>query len=145
MTTTVKTCFKCQKTLPLEAFYKHKQMGDGHLGKCKECTKQDARNRRFGLNREKILAYDRSRGNRQTYAYTKQYRQSNTEKYKAHSAVNRAIKSGMLTKLPCFVCGSDKTEAHHPDYSSPIDVIWLCPAHHKQTHASVMSRESKKI
>ncbi len=134
MTTTEKTCFKCHKTLPLEAFYKHKMMGDGHLGKCKECTKKDVSAHRE-LNIEHIREYDRSRGNRQPYSYIVEYRAANADKHKAHGMVAKAIKTGKLKKLPCFICGSEKTEGHHPDYSAPLDVVWLCPAHHKQAHA----------
>lgn len=42
----MKTCFKCNQEKPIDDFYVHKQMGDGHLGKCKECTKQDAKIKR---------------------------------------------------------------------------------------------------
>lgn len=41
-----KTCFKCQTTKPLTEYYKHPFMGDGHLGKCKDCTRNDASIRR---------------------------------------------------------------------------------------------------
>ena len=55
-----KPCFRCGETKPLSDFYKHKMMGDGHLGKCKECTKRDVR-RRYEENREAINAYDQMR------------------------------------------------------------------------------------
>jgi hypothetical protein len=50
----------------------------------------------------------------------------------------------------CFKCGIEKTpahdekpEAHHPDYSAPLDVVWLCSAHHKQAHALINAVNQK--
>lgn len=38
-----KKCFKCGLILPINSFYKHPQMNDGHVNKCKECNKKDVR------------------------------------------------------------------------------------------------------
>jgi len=46
-----KVCFRCETEQPLSQFYKHKQMADGHLNKCKTCTKKDS-GKREKENRE---------------------------------------------------------------------------------------------
>jgi hypothetical protein len=52
----------------------------------------------------------------------------------AARAVTRAIKSGELLRQPCEVCGDPRSDAHHDDYSKPLDVRWLCRSHHRQHH-----------
>ncbi len=39
----IKICFKCKLEKEIKHFYKHPEMGDGHLNKCKECTKKDVK------------------------------------------------------------------------------------------------------
>ena len=130
-----KKCFKCGEVKPLSEFYKHKQMGDGHLNKCKTCTKKDTSNHREN-NLDKIRAYDRARGCRQNKEYRDEYRRKYPNKYKAHTIVSNAIRDKKLFRKPCEICETDaKNHAHHDDYLEPLNVRWLCAAHHHQWHA----------
>lgn len=129
-----KKCFKCLEVKPLSDYYKHKQMGDGHLNKCKSCTKNDVTKNR-DKNIEKYRAYDRDRGNRQSSGYLKDYREKFPNKYRAHSLVNNAIRDDKLIKEDCEICSTDlDVHAHHDDYLKPLKVRWLCAAHHSQWH-----------
>lgn len=131
----MKTCFKCHTEKPLSEFYKAKGMKDGTLNKCKKCAKLDSTKYRNN-NIEKIRAYDRERGRRQDDSYLKKFRDKYPKKYKAHNLVNNSLRSGKIIKRPCEVCGnSEKVHAHHDDYNIPLQITWLCPAHHSQWHA----------
>jgi hypothetical protein len=59
-------------------------------------------------------------------------KQRNPAKYYAREAVRQALKNGMLLRGYCH-CGLIG-EAHHEDYSKPLEVTWLCARHHKQKH-----------
>ena len=65
-----------------------------------------------------------------------QYNAKHPERLPANEAVTRAIKSGDLVRMPCAVCGysAARSNAHHPDYSRPLEVIWLCAKHHNLLH-----------
>ena len=72
-----KKCFKCEKEKHLSAFYKHKQMLDGYLNKCKECTKQDAKcNYRKNVIHYKV--YDKLRNK---VDKRKKYKQKSLQKF----------------------------------------------------------------
>jgi len=130
----MKECFKCGEVKDIDCFYKHKQMPDGHLNKCKECTKKDVLKHRLE-NIDRIREYDRNRGNRQNKEYVAEYRAKYPNKYKAHMIVQNAIRSGKLFKEPCEICGIKETiNAHHNDYLKPLNIRWLCSAHHHQWH-----------
>jgi ribosomal protein S27AE len=52
----------------------------------------------------------------------------------ARDAVGRALRSGKLEKMPCTRCGSLTVEAHHHDYSKPLEVVWMCRRCHCLEH-----------
>ena len=64
----------------------------------------------------------------------RRYRQANPEKHAAHLAMRNAIRRGQLIKSRCEVCGIERVEGHHDDYSRPLDVRWLCKRHHIDAH-----------
>src|SRR4051794_38080208 len=53
---------------------------------------------------------------------------------RAKMAVKRALATGELERLPCDRCGATPADAHHPDYTKPLDVRWLCRDHHTELH-----------
>ena len=51
------------------------------------------------------------------------------------SITSNAIAAGHLIRQPCEVCHTEiNVEAHHDDYSKPLDVRWLCKKHHAEHH-----------
>ena len=143
-----KTCFKCGQEKDIGEFYAHPQMADGHLNKCKECTKADAK-KNYRNNLSTRRAYDATRNKRdnrkaQRYRSTVNLRAKYPEKNKARQAVARALASGVLLRLDCEHCGNPKSEAHHPNYSKPLDVVWLClPCHRAEHGIYVLSTEER--
>lgn len=146
----MKTCFKCGVSKSLDDFYKHPQMADGHLGKCKSCTKADRasyRNANPETVRESKREYAKmprilaeKRAYQKTHpekhlAASRRYAAKYPERYAARIAVGVAVRNGQLTKQPCEVCGNPKAEAHHDDYTKPLEVRWFCNQHHKAADA----------
>jgi len=146
--TSLKTCFKCGTQKPLSEFYKHPKMADGHLGKCKQCTKKDSVDHR-NKNLDRVREHDRSRSMlphrvaaREEYAKSPagvsahnkanaRWIEFNPEKRRAQITLNNALRDGKIVRQPCEKCG-ERAQAHHPDYSKPLQVQWLCPKHHKE-------------
>lgn len=132
----MKTCFKCGVAQPMENFYRHQQMADGHLGKCKTCTKLDMRVDR--ATKPRVREYDRERSMQpQRIALrarvSKEWDRKHPDRARAQTQAARAVRAGKLTKPTlCEGCGLPKNrlEKHHPDYSKPLLIVWLCkPCH----------------
>ena len=108
--------------------------------KCKACVCVAA-NAYRALNLDAVRLYDRIRGSIPHRAAARarvfaEYKASLPNRIKANAAVNNAVRDGRLKRQPCWVCGENAV-AHHPDYSAPLDVVWLCQAHYMQAHALV--------
>lgn len=142
-----KRCFKCGTAKPLGEFYVHSMMADGHLNKCKVCTKTDVR-QRYGATRNERSAYERKRSRRperkaQAGASARKGRLTRPDKYAARLAVANAVRTGSLIARPCETCGSTKVQAHHDDYSRPLDIRWLCFRHHREAHGQIVVSDAR--
>ena len=135
-----KVCFKCGKEKPLSDFYKHPRMLDGHLNKCKECAKKDARkdydrNAKDASWVEKERARGREKYHRLGYK-DKDWNNKTRRDFKVSGNIHR-----YLEKKGIDMEGKD---AHHWNYNKPRSVILLSPLAHHRIHKFVRaSREDK--
>jgi hypothetical protein len=128
----MKICKKCGHTKEAADFYKGQAC-------CKVCRCAQVRRHRME-NLDRIQAYDRRRFQEdpKRRSDTLISARATTARHKlkkwCRSATQDAIDSGTLIRLPCEKCGSFPVEAHHTDYSKPLQVKWLCRAHHMEHH-----------
>jgi len=134
-----KVCFKCGVDKDISEYYKHPQMGDGTLNKCKCCAKLDTRKYRED-NTEKVRSYDRIRGKipkriAENSERMIKYKETFPQRCLAVKMLGNAVRDGRIVKKDCAICGtSERIEGHHFDYYKPLEVIWLCSAHHSAVH-----------
>ena len=106
----------------------------------KECCEYSRKYR--AAHREKQCEYERvyrATHRQKLYETTRKYRAAHPEHFAAKKVVECAVQDGTLVRAPvCMDCGKwYLTEAHHPNYSKPLDVIWLCRECHRLAHRKV--------
>ncbi len=138
----LKYCKKCGEWKDSSAgeFYKNSSSPDGFQIWCKPCWKRDIldRNTRDPAKRREIsresarrAAVERALGLTPKLKYpAKPY----DEKMKARRKLQTAVKRGKIIRQPCQTCGAPNGDAHHEDYSKPLEVEWFCRLCHAAKH-----------
>jgi len=120
-----KRCSKCKETKSLDKFYKRKKNKIQLRSECKLCSVNGCKLsfREWKITHKERVNVIKKRSNKKCPG-----------RYKAREICHNAITSNKLTKQPCVVCGKTEVEAHHSDYTKPLDVDWLCKKHHSLWH-----------
>lgn len=136
----MKTCFKCGIEKSLNEFYKHSEMADGHLGKCKNCTKNDTKTRTAILYSDPTFVEKERSRNREKY-----YRLGYREIYKPSYEQKKESIDRWANRYPEKVIANYKTQKmprkqgyhlHHWSYlpEHRKDVIELSIQDHYTAH-----------
>lgn len=144
-----KICFKCNKEKTLGEYYVHKQMADGHLNKCKDCTRNDSD------KREKTLRLDENWVEKEKErARKKYYRLGYKDKHKRTPEQKKIIMDKYNKKYPEKIKAKrfiyrriKKTkgiECHHWSYNEEhwIDIIELDSKIHAFIHRHLIYNQS---
>ena len=117
-----KRCAKCHADKAACDFSRSSGNKDGLQSYCKLCAKAANKGHRRTITAEKRRSLKMK------------YKERNRAQYIAWKRVEQAVLMGKLKKLPCEVCSTENTEAHHDDYTKPLEVSWLCDTHHRLLH-----------
>lgn len=128
-----KRCTKCHIEKPLSGFHIDRRKRDGHFSACKKCANEATVNCQ---KKNPRIPDARRRGSR-----IYRTKLENRLKIISRSLVNKALRKGLIEKSKaCMWLYTEKSpcngriEAHHQDYSKPLEVMWLCKKHHEIIH-----------
>jgi len=142
-----KHCGECDSTKPLEDFHRNRGKKDGRSTQCKECAKTRAKTW-YHENADRHLeghrAWRRANPGKEK-AFRQKAERKDRQKVRARVNFHYALRVGWIKKPDaCEKCGSklevsSELHGHHPDYSKPYDVEWLCRQCHQSTHNELVA------
>lgn len=134
----MKCCSKCGALKAIDAFQVRLASHDGLTAACKACLSARDKARESVERAEKRREYQRTDAGRAAHQRALKASAARLpERARARRMFGNAVRDGRVMRWPVcavYTC-SGRPEAHHPDYSRPLDVVWLCNPHHRAAHA----------
>jgi len=147
-----KICFKCGSNKALTEYYKHKGMTDGYLGKCKDCTKNDSKDREEELKNNPAWYEKEKERHRDKYyrlGYKEKHKPTKENKAKAMKKYGNKYPEKMKAKsmsasLKAKIKGN---HLHHWSYNKEHfkDVIELSVKDHYLVHRLTIYDEERRM
>lgn len=134
----MKTCFKCGEEKSLTEYYTHKQMADGHLNKCKDCTKKDTKGRTNRLSDDpEWIKSEQARGRDKYYRLYQGIKTPPDTKKKCIENYNSRYPEKVAAKMAMGKTTYEPgIERHHWSYNDEhlVDIIPLRAKDHYTAH-----------
>lgn len=147
-----KACFKCGVDKPLASYYKHKKMMDGHLNKCKDCTKKDSKANHDLKSKDPKWVESEKERHRKKY-----HRLEYKDKHKPTPEKKKEIMDRYKSKYPEKVLAKNRVSSskrafkgshlHHWSYNEEHfkDVIEMNEADHNIVHRHITYDQERRM
>lgn len=147
-----KRCRTCHEHKRPEEFPRHNGAHDGRRSACRRCLLTERYRPYIENPEQRARRANRERGarwQRKHLEALERYVARYPHRDRCRRQTYQALRSGKLQRADrCQVegCTSAKcVEAHHHDYSKPLEILWCCAAHHRQGHAQGFIRPAPGI
>lgn len=136
---------RCRSCICAEAAAHRLEHVEAHRARDKARSKDPNRvaaNRAYSVSERRRVQrklYEQSPdGAAKIRAQEARYAAKNPGKISARAKARYHAAVGNIERRPCESCGETKgVQAHHHDYSKPLDVEWLCDVCHDKAHGKL--------
>ena len=149
-----KRCTKCGQVKPVSEFAPDSHRPAKPMTQCRECVKAykrawRERNREQERERNRVRAsryYQEHKAARRAY----EARPEQQFRRMIRRAARVAVALGIIPRKDrCERCGASAKKAllhrHHPDYSRPLGVVWLCAQCHGWVHSEAGRNSARPL
>ncbi len=142
-----KICFKCNKEKPISEFYKHSQMADGYLNKCKDCAKKDVSVKYESNIKDPVYVENERKRGRDKY-HRLYVGTGKSDKERSQRWISRYPEKRAASQYAYYHNDTpDGKENHHWSYLKEhwLDVIFMTKKEHLKAHRFIVYDQERMM